>query len=83
MGLLPAADRLSSLRPAQVIPSIGKGYLPTSDTSPLVNTLTLFNQVRARLASLKAGWLGGFAQANPGTWLGSVACCSAQCCLFE
>ncbi|KAL4451440.1 hypothetical protein ABPG77_009512 [Micractinium sp. CCAP 211/92] len=27
-----------------VIPSIGQGYLATSDTSPLVNTLTLFNQ---------------------------------------
>lgn len=36
---------------AQVIPSIGNGYLATSDTSPLVNTLTLFNQVLTCLTS--------------------------------
>ncbi len=57
MHLLAAADRLSS-GPAQVIPSIGQGYLATSDTSPLVKTLTLFNQVRARPASLEqGGWV--------------------------
>ena len=47
---------------AQVIPT---DYLPTKDTSSLVNTLTLFNQVGGKQAGRQAGRRGRRWEAGP------------------